>query len=251
MRALLVLASVSVAIAFGVGARAGILHEREKRRLFARAKPWADAAPGELAVIVGKVEAPRDGALVGPISGKPAVWVEIVGSEDRASSGEQSFVEFLRIESSREMRVEFDDGAALVPLGADATKLARSVSSGPVVSPSPQLVDFVRSLGKEIPESSDGFTRRREYTERRVEVGAPIVAIVSKPEAARLDAYRTNAAEPETLAPEFVELSDYNLLTNELTPAARVRKGIAYGVGALLMSGILSAVFGSCLTSSD
>ena len=137
------------------------------------AKPYAEAKPGELAKVEGIVKASDEGLVEGPMSKVPSVWFQIEVTED---CGEVSFASLTAVAESRPFDV---DGAritgAFTPVGpthgraASSTGL-RTTASGPVVEASPAVGEFLARHGKKM-ESKDGFARRREYTESRIEPG--------------------------------------------------------------------------------
>ena len=90
-------------------------HRKARLKLLRSARPWKDAAPGELAHLSGFVEALGE-PLVAPISGKRAAWHHLRGYHLSDGARSQSIVE---VPTARDFVVRGPDGAVTVAFAGE------------------------------------------------------------------------------------------------------------------------------------
>lgn len=203
-------------------------------------KSYAEAIPGEFAKVEGTVQASDEGLVPGPMSKVPAVWCRVEVTEDR---GDDSFAPLTTVVESRPFLV----GGALIagaftPIGVLAQSgvaCLGTMSSGPVVEASPAVGEFLARHGHTM-ESKDGFARRREYTESRLEPGAHVFVLGLR-SAARAHAQPSGYRDGEILdraeiKPELVVLGT----EEDVLRAARRKFG---GADLLVIGSLFLMVF--------
>ena len=205
-------------------------------------KPYAEAKPGELAKVGGIVKASDKGLVEGPMSKVPSVWFQIEVTEDR---GDESFAPLTTVGEWLPFLV---DGAritsAFTPIGpthgrAWSSSGLRTTSSGPVVEASPAVGEFLERHGKKM-ESKDGFARRREYTETRIEPGQHVFVLGLR-SAARAQSQSSGYRDGEILVEDEIKPQLVVLGTeDDVLGAARQKFGV---VDALVTACMFTAVF--------
>jgi hypothetical protein len=251
----------SLILFFGVGE-----FRDAPRRILARmleeAKGLREAAPGELVRVRGRVVPSESGALDAPVTGKPAVWFRVNGSEDESTSGESSFKQFMDEVEGRAFFVVdglggVEEGAEAIASGvnvADSNVAVRVVigastrpeldakrttSTGPVTGVPALMQAFLDRKGVST-KTELGFERRREYKEERLAPGDEVLVIGRKPAppGPQSGAYREAPEEPEALAPALVTTKSDGELA--LYAAGEFSKGRAMiGIGVTLAGAIL------------
>jgi hypothetical protein len=108
------------------------------------------------------------GGEVGPLSGKPVAWFELIVEEDHGAS-EPDWRELLRRSSSDRVALRTELGTIVVREHEVHHELRSRTDSGPVVEAPETLERWLVVNGLE--RSSDGFKRRRRYAEIRIEAG--------------------------------------------------------------------------------
>jgi hypothetical protein len=210
--------------------------------MLAKAKPFAEAAPGEHVVVSGVAAAGPQGAIAAPLSGTPSAWVRVEATEERSTDPEASFATLFVVRAGAGFHVTLAGGSSVpVALGeADVGGLVET-KSGPVVRPSAALAAFLDANGAPAA-ASDDFVRRREYLEKALGVGRPVLVLGIKQTgdggAAKASAYRGSSQGPWVEA----ALADASLDENDIRQAARYERP---GVGVVL--GWLFAVGGPVL----
>lgn len=195
---------------------------------------FAAAALGAPAKVDGRVAVGSTLPLSGPISGMEAVWFEVEVTEDQ---GGESFSHRFMVEESVPFRVGEVD---VVPEG----KLPAGVttrSTGPVVEASPAMHAFLAKHGRSLA-SADGFVRRRDFIERSLTQGTPVVITGTK-RAARIksdgEGYRDGA-----LTTEAELVMDWIYVGDEAEIERRGKRD-PFGTGDAVFIGIAFVVIGS------
>lgn len=192
-------------------------HRKARLKLLRTARPWKDAAPGELARLSGIVEAVGE-PLIAPISGKRAAWHHLRGYHLSDGSRSQSIVE---VATARDFVVRGPDGAVTVTfsgetLGAETPYIFRSgeeddapprvtqcIETGPVIEISPTLRAFLEVRNASVIER-DGFGRQYGFDENLIEVGATMLVLAPKPApngTGSSGPFRTDVAIPPAISP--------------------------------------------------
>ncbi len=207
-----------------------------RAKLVAETVAFVSAKSGELAKVEGFVEKGPDGVVKGPISGGEGVWLKVEMTEDR---GGESFASVTSVTESH----PFDVGGVrvVVETGMEERSLG-SVSSGPVVDASPAIKELFAKHGKDLV-SNDGFTRRRDFIERRLIPGTEVF-VLGKRSPRRARAEPTGGYRGGALVVDDELHSELVFFGNELDIAKAARRD-PFGTGDLLIFGITFLVIGS------
>lgn len=210
-----------------------------------RARPFADAQVDDEVLLDGVIVESEGSGVVAPIHKQKAVYVEIEATEERSSNSEASFERLFTEKASVPFQLSLADRRCVsveIPLGADLEGLPETCT-GPVVKPSAALAEFLTARGRKPPDDGE-FVRRREYTERVLAVGHPLVVLGRRRErvpASRHPTYRGH----EGSAYVEVSFADAKRSREELVALGKPEKAtgvyVGFAVALLVPLGSLAA----------
>jgi hypothetical protein len=201
-------------------------------------------------LVQGKVEPGDLPSLVGPVTGKSAVWLQVEVLEDRGESFSSLFAvtesqPFAVVDAATGARVEIETPRH------DVRGPAAHETTGPVVGVSTAMQELLARHGH--GASSDGFTRRREYRERGIYVGETLFVVGTRRLAAggqpdAVDYRIARASERSVLAPEWLARpAERDAFEKEIRVGPRLVQAFGVFLVNALVIGLVLGGIGSCI----